>query len=46
MQKRVPSTFKAKKILNFKCKTTLDEMLNIVIPWVENAIQKKNHIIN
>lgn len=41
VQKRVPSTFKAKKILNFKCKTTLDEMLNIVIPWVENAIQKK-----
>jgi UDP-glucose 4-epimerase len=41
VQKRVPSTYKAKKILNFKCRTNLDEMLDIVIPWVKEAIKKK-----
>ena len=41
VQKRIPSTVKAKKILKFKCKTSLDDMLEVVIPWVKEAIKKK-----
>ncbi len=37
VQKRVPSTVKAKELLGFEAKTTLDEMLDIVIPWVKEA---------
>ena len=40
VEKRIPSTEKAKKLLNFECKTSLDQMLDIVIPWVDNAIKK------
>jgi UDP-glucose 4-epimerase len=38
VQKRIPSTEKAKKILGFEATTTLDEMLDEVIPWIERAI--------
>jgi UDP-glucose 4-epimerase len=38
VQKRVPSTEKAKRVLGFEATTTLDEMLDEVIPWVEKAI--------
>lgn len=36
--RRVPATEKAKRILGFEATTTLDEMLDEVIPWVESAI--------
>ena len=37
--KRIPSTEKAEKILGFKAHTSLDEMLDIVIPWIQEAIE-------
>lgn len=40
VQKRIPSTEKAKKILGFEAKTTLDEMLDEVIPWLRQAINE------
>ena len=36
--KRIPSVEKAHKLLGFSATTTLDEMLDIVIPWIANAI--------
>lgn len=38
VQRRVPSTEKAKRILGFEATTTLDEMLDEVIPWIGSAI--------
>jgi nucleoside-diphosphate-sugar epimerase len=38
--KRVPDVSKAKEILGFEATTTLDEMLDEVIPWIENAISE------
>jgi nucleoside-diphosphate-sugar epimerase len=38
VQRRVPAVDKARKILGFEATTSLDEMLDEVIPWVENAI--------
>jgi nucleoside-diphosphate-sugar epimerase len=38
--RRIPSTEKAERILGFKAKTTLDEMLDEVIPWIDAAIQE------
>ena len=38
VQKRVPSVEKAKTVLGFECTTTLDEMLDEVIPWIQMAI--------
>jgi UDP-glucose 4-epimerase len=40
VQKRVPSTKKALDLLQFQASTTLDEMLDEVIPWVEGAIRQ------
>ena len=40
VQKRVPSVEKAKQVLGFECTTTLDEMLDEVIPWIENALDE------
>ena len=37
VQKRIPSTEKAKDLLGFEAKTTLSEMLDIVIPWIKEA---------
>jgi UDP-glucose 4-epimerase len=37
VQRRVPATDKARKILGFEATTTLDEMLDEVIPWIEAA---------
>jgi len=36
--KRVPSTQKAKDVLGFEATTTLEDMLDEVIPWIENAV--------
>jgi nucleoside-diphosphate-sugar epimerase len=39
VQRRVPDTEKAKKLLGFEATTTLDEMLDEVIPWIDEAIK-------
>jgi UDP-glucose 4-epimerase len=38
VQRRVPSTVKAERVLGFTATTTLDEMLDEVIPWIEKAL--------
>ncbi|SOD93823.1 NAD-dependent epimerase/dehydratase family protein [Blastococcus haudaquaticus] len=38
VQRRVPSTAKAEKVLGFRATTTLEEMLDEVIPWIEKAL--------
>mgnify|MGYP001268067306 FL=1 len=40
VQKRIPSTDKAKTLLDFEAKTSLDEILDIVIPWITKAKEK------
>jgi UDP-glucose 4-epimerase len=39
VQRRVPATEKAKKILGFEATTSLDTMLDEVIPWIANAVE-------
>lgn len=36
--KRVPSVEKARRVLGFEATTTLDEMLDEVIPWITQAV--------
>ena len=36
VQRRIPDVEKARKILGFEAATTLDEMLDEVIPWIEH----------
>ncbi len=36
--RRVPATEKAERVLGFRATTTLDEMLDEVIPWIEKAL--------
>ncbi len=36
--KRVPATEKARRVLGFEATTSLEEMLDEVIPWIEQAI--------
>jgi UDP-glucose 4-epimerase len=38
VNRRVPSTTKAKEVLGFEATTTLDEMLDEVIPWIDQAL--------
>jgi len=38
VQRRVPSTEKAKRVLGFEATTTLPSMLSEVIPWIREAI--------
>ena len=38
VQRRVPATGKAKRMLGFEATTTLAEMLDEVIPWISRAI--------
>ena len=40
VQRRVPATEKAKRVLGFEASTSLDEMLDEVIPWITQAIDK------
>ena len=40
VQRRISATDKARKILNFECNTTLDQMLDEVIPWIQMAINE------
>ena len=37
--RRVPDTTKAKEVLGFEATTTLDDMLDEVIPWIQNAVK-------
>jgi UDP-glucose 4-epimerase len=39
VQRRVPSTEKAKRMLGFEATTSLSAMLDEVIPWIRQAIQ-------
>jgi UDP-glucose 4-epimerase len=39
VQRRVPATEKAKRVLGFEAQTTLDEMLDEVIPWIAGAVE-------
>lgn len=39
VQKRIPATDKAEEVLGFKATTTLDEMLDEVIPWIQRAVE-------
>ncbi len=39
VQKRVPSTEKAKRVLGFEATTTLSDMLDLVIPWITTAVE-------
>jgi UDP-glucose 4-epimerase len=39
VQRRIPATGKAKRVLGFEASTTLSEMLDEVIPWVQRAIE-------
>jgi UDP-glucose 4-epimerase len=36
--RRVPSTEKAKRVLGFEATTSLEEMLDEVIPWIQQAV--------
>lgn len=38
--RRVPSVEKAKRVLGFEATTTLDQMLDEVIPWVQGALKE------
>ena len=38
VQKRVPSVDKAKRVLGFEATTSLEEMLDEVIPWITRAV--------
>jgi nucleoside-diphosphate-sugar epimerase len=39
VQRRVPSIDKAKRVLGFEATTSLDDMLDEVIPWIDQAIK-------
>jgi UDP-glucose 4-epimerase len=38
VQRRVPSVEKAKRVLGFEARTSLDEMLDEVVPWIQRAV--------
>jgi len=39
VQKRIPDVTKAKEVLGFEATTSLDVMLDEVIPWIDEAIK-------
>ena len=39
VQRRIPQVEKAKRILGFEATTSLDEMLDEVVPWIRNAVE-------
>jgi nucleoside-diphosphate-sugar epimerase len=39
VQKRIPSVEKAKSVLGFEAKTSLDDALDEIIPWVRKQIE-------
>lgn len=42
VQKRVPDTTKAKEILGYEPETSLDDMLDEVIPWIKEQVEHGN----
>lgn len=40
VQMRIPDVSKAKSLLNFSCDTTLDQILDEVVPWVTKQIDE------
>ena len=40
VQRRVPAVDKARQVLGFECTTSLDEMLDEVIPWIQMALDE------
>jgi UDP-glucose 4-epimerase len=40
VQLRVPDTAKAKEVLGFETTTNLDGMLDVVIPWIAEAVKE------
>jgi UDP-glucose 4-epimerase len=40
VQRRIPATDKAKDVLGFEATTSLETMLDEVIPWIEQAVQE------
>jgi len=42
VQKRVPDTSKAKKLLGYNATTSLDDMLDEVIPWIKEQVEHGN----
>ena len=38
VQRRIPDTAKAKRVLGFEATTSLDAMLDEVVPWIESAL--------
>jgi len=38
VQRRVPDVTKAREVLGFECTTSLDQMLDVVVPWIIQAI--------
>jgi UDP-glucose 4-epimerase len=38
VQRRIPATRKAQTVLGFEATTTLEQMLDEVVPWIDNAI--------
>ena len=39
VQKRVPSVDKAERLLGFRAETSLDEILDEVVPWIAEQIK-------
>ena len=39
MKRRIPDVTKAKNILDFEAKTSLDTALDEIIPWIKNQIE-------
>ena len=44
VQRRVPDTKKARDVLGFEASTSLDSMLDEVIPWIERAISRRSDL--
>jgi nucleoside-diphosphate-sugar epimerase len=42
VQRRVPDVSKARRVLGFECTTSLDTMLEKVIPWVKRQVELGN----
>jgi nucleoside-diphosphate-sugar epimerase len=40
VQRRIPEVSKAKRVLGFEAVTTLDQMLDDLIPWIERQVQQ------
>ena len=38
-QRRLPDVSKARDVLGFEATTSLDQMLDVVIPWVTQAVR-------